>query len=336
MTERRTVVYAPNWVGDTLMALPVINALTASGRRVDVLARRHLAPLLDLVPTIGATVEAKDDAGTLEALRSGKYDEAVLLPNSFRSAWLAHRAGIPARWGYSGGFRRLLLAPSVAREPMTRHQVEDYAELLAAMAVPEPIDWTPRLPLTEARRERGRELLTRAGIDPDGGPVVGLFPGAEFGASKQWPRAHFEEAARQLRRTQRDVQVTLLAGPKEVWLAVRLHEETGKIHPVIGPDLDLADLAAVLAHHATLLTNDSGPMHLAAAVAVPCVALFGPTDHTRTAPAGPGHHVLTVDRWCSPCFRRRCPLSHHKCMTEIGVDEAVAAVRAALASSTDD
>lgn len=330
MTERRTVVYAPKWVGDTVMALPVIDALAASGRRVDVLARPHLMPLLELVPGVATAVEAGDDARTLRSLAAGGYEEAVLLPNSFRSAWLVRRAGIARRWGYSGGFRRLLMAPAVARASTGRHQVEDYADLLNAMSVPPPKDWTPHLEPTAALSERGRELLTRAGIDPEGGPIVGLFPGAEFGVSKQWPRTSFEEAARRLRRRRPDAQITILAGPKEVWLAVRLHEETGKIHPVIGTDLDLADLAAVLTVHRALLTNDSGPMHLAAAVGVRCVALFGPTDPDRTAPSGDGHRVLTLDRWCSPCFRRRCPLIHHKCMTELGVGDAVAAIGNAL------
>lgn len=332
MSAKRTVVYAPNWVGDTVMALPVIEALAASGRRVDVLARPHLLPLLELVPEVEAPVAAGDDAATLAALTAGSYDEAVLLPNSFRSAWLVRRAGIERRWGYRGGFRRALMDSAVARGPSGRHQVEDYAELLAAMAVAPPKDWTPRLELSGAAAARGREVLSRAGVDLEGGPIVGLFAGAEFGVSKQWPRASFEEAARRLRRQRPDVQITILAGPKEVWLAVRLHEETGKIHPVIGTDLDLGDLSAVLGSHRALLTNDSGPMHLAAALGVRCVALFGPTDPDRTAPSGQGHRVLTQDRWCSPCFRRRCPLIHHKCMTGLAVDDAVTATLDALAA----
>ncbi|MCZ6507204.1 MAG: lipopolysaccharide heptosyltransferase II [Acidobacteria bacterium] len=326
MSQRRAVVHAPNWVGDTIMALPVLDALAASGRRVDVVAPRHILPLLELSESVSATFEGDDDHTTLEAMRQGDYDEAVLLPNSFRSAWLARKAGIPRRWGYKGGFRRLLLNPAVPRSPANPHQVEDYAELLAAMQVAPPVDWVPRLPLGDALRQRGLELLARARIDPGAGPVVGLFPGAEFGATKQWPRERFEDVARQLRHRHREVQLTILAGPKETWLAVRLHEETGKIHPVIGPDLDLADLAAVLVHHRALLTNDSGPMHLAAALGVRCAALFGPTDPARTAPRGESHRVLYSSRWCSPCFRRRCPLGHHRCMKDLAVADAVGAL----------
>ncbi len=326
----RTVVYAPNWVGDTVMALPVLDALAASGRTVDVLARPHIIPLLELSPSVRQNLERRDDAAALAALRAGSYDEALVLPNSFRSAWLTRKARIAHRWGYRGGFRRWLLSRAVQRTRPAAHQVEDYAELLTAMEVAHPDEWIPRLPVDDERRARGLDLLTRAGIHPAAGPVVGIFAGAEFGASKRWPRERFEEAMRELRKRHRDVQMTIIAGPKEVWLAVRLHEETGKIHPVIGPDLDLADLAAVLSHHRVLLTNDSGPMHLAAALGVHCAALFGPTDPSRTAPSGDGHQVLYTDRWCSPCFRRRCPLAHHKCMKDLAVADAVAAVEAGL------
>ncbi|MDH3402332.1 MAG: lipopolysaccharide heptosyltransferase II [Acidobacteriota bacterium] len=331
MSATRSLVYAPNWVGDTVMALPVLAALAAAGRAVDVLARPHLVPLVGLAAGAAGALSRGDDRTTLAAMRAGGYDEAVLLPNSFRSAWLARRAGIPRRFGYRGGFRGPLLAPAVPRAGgAVRHQTADYAELLAAMGVPSPEDWTPRLALGATERERGRQLLARAGIDPAAGPVVGVFPGAEFGASKRWPREHFADAMRELRRRHRDLQLSILAGPKEVWLAVRLHEETGKIHPVIGPDLDLGELAAVLAAHRALLTNDSGPMHLAAALGVHCAALFGPTDPARTAPSGAGHEVLYGHRWCSPCFRRRCPLGHHRCMTDLPATAAVAAVEAGL------
>ena len=113
---------------------------------------------------------------------------------------------------------------------------------------------------------------------------------------------------------------------------MRVHEESGKIHPVIGPDLDLAALAAVLAQLDLLVTNDSGPMHLAAALGVRCVALFGPTDPRRTAPAGEGHAIVYRDLWCSPCFRRRCPLLHHGCLDGITVDAVAGEAEGILGS----
>lgn len=344
----RTLVVAPNWVGDCVMAEPVFRALQASGRELRVLARRPLHSLLALFPGLdapAATIEkVKDDDATLASLVAGNFDEAVILPNSFRAAWLLSRAGIARRYGYRADFRGPLLAPAVPRPrdggKVIRPQIEDYRELLTAMGVALPADWIPRLALPEALRARGRERLERAGLGPraSGTPLVGLSPGAEWGNSKRWPMRYWSDLARELRRRIPGVREAVFVGPKEIWLGVRVHEESGKIHPLVGPDLDLAGLAAALAGLDLLVTNDSGPMHLAAALGVPCVALFGPTDRRRTAPAGgtgAGHVVLDRDLWCSPCFRRRCPLLHHGCMRGIGVDQVAAAVEQRLAAGGD-
>ncbi len=312
------------------MALPVLEALAATGRRPAVLARPHLMPLLRLSPAVAETVTRRgDDRTTVAELRIRRFAEAVLLPNSLHSAWLAWRAGIPRRWGYRGDWRAALLRPAVKRPARRgRQQIEDYRELLEAMRVVTPEDWTPRLPLSADDREAGRGLVRRAGLHGNG-PLVGLFPGAEFGPSKRWPWRRFAELARQLRRRLPALRLLIVAGPKEAWLGTRVHEESGRIHPLAGPDLDLADLARLLSALDLLVTNDSGPMHLAAAVGVPCVALFGPTDPRRTAPAGAGHRVLYTDRWCSPCFRRRCPLLRHRCLRDIDPRQALeAAIRA--------
>jgi heptosyltransferase-2 len=321
----RTLVVAPNWVGDAVMSWPVYAALAASGRELVFLSPPHLRPLLRLAPGAAELVARQPhDGETVARLRDAGCAEAVVLPHSFRSAWLARRAGIPYRWGYGGNWRSPLLRPAIPRPRARRHQTQDYRELLEAMQVAPPASWTPRIELPPALRLRGAELLGRARLPATGGSVVGLFPGAEFGPSKRWPWPRFAELLTALRRRLAAPRLLVIAGPREVWLAVRVHEESAHLHPVVGPDLDLADLAAVLSHLDLLVTNDSGPMHLAAAVGVRCVALFGPTDPRRTSPAGDGHRVLYTDRWCSPCLRRRCPLIHHRCLRDIGV-EAVAA-----------
>lgn len=326
----RTAVIAPNWVGDLVMALPALEALAASGRCLEVLARRHLHPLLELSPAVAAALApGSQPEETVELLREGRYDEAVILPGSFRSAWLAWRAGIPHRWGYRGDFRRPLLGPALAPPDRRRPQIEDYRELLEAMDVPAPASWQPRLDLPAGLRAAGRERLERARVPADAVPI-GLFAGAEWGDSKRWPAARFTELVGAVRRAVPRAAPILIAGPKEVLLAVGIHEGSGRIAPVVGPELDLGALAGVLSQLAALVTNDSGPMHLAAAVGVPCVALFGPTDPRRTAPAGEGHRVFWSGRWCAPCFRRRCPLLHHGCMKDHQVGAVAAAVAAVL------
>ena len=330
MSAPRTLVVMPNWVGDCVMAEPVVRALDESGRELVLVARPHLVPLVALFAGVVETVERGDDAATAAQLRAAALDEAFVLPNSFRSAKLARDARIARRYGYRGELRAPLLAPAVRRPRGRRPQVEDFRELLAAAGVAAPASWIPRLELPEPLLARGRERLARARIEVGAGPLVGVFPGAEWGASKRWPWRRFAELTHELRRRVPAARQIVLAGPKEVWLAVRVHEEGGKLHPLIGPELDLAALAAVLAHLDLLITNDSGPMHLAAALGVACVALFGPTDPRRTAPAGEGHAVLYRDLWCSPCFRRRCPLLHHGCLRGIPVAEVAAAAAARL------
>ena len=318
----RTLVVAPNWVGDNVMALPTLQALADSGRQLVLLAPDHLKPLLGLVPHVHeALSRGASDRDTVAAVRAAACSEAVILPNSFRSAWIAYRAGIPNRWGYRGHFRTPILSrPVRAAATRGRHQVEDYRDLLGAMGVPLPDTWIPTLQPGSETLALGRDRLERALGEPLKRPLVGIFPGAEFGPSKRWSWKSFAALGRELRRERPDARQVILAGPKEVWIAVKIHEDTARMLPVVGADLDLARLAGVMAHLDVLVTNDSGPMHLAAALGVPCVALFGPTDPARTAPSGRGHRVLYTDRWCSPCFRRRCPLIHHRCLRDIGVE----------------
>ncbi len=322
------LVIAPNWVGDTVMAIPVFESLASSGRTVSVVARPHLEPLLSLVPAVSMVLTRDgSDSDTIEQIRHRDFDEAMVLPNSFRSALLPYRASIEKRWGYRDRspeslLRSFVLNPPVSRPNLrNRHQVEDYAELLSSMGVELPSDWTPRIEISADGLEDGRGLLQRAHIREGSGPIVGLFAGAEFGPSKKWPWKRFVELSREVRARLPDSQQIILAGPKEIWSAVRIHEETGKIHPVVGPDLDLKRLAYAIAPIDLLITNDSGPMHLAAALGVPCLALFGPTNPIRTRPYGSRHRVLYTNRWCSPCFRKRCPLLHHGCMRDLTVEE---------------
>ncbi len=334
-----SLVVLPNWVGDTILSLPVLDSLAAADRRLSVLAKYNLRPLLEILPSVETVIErAPTNAETIRSLSGPSFDEAVILPNSYRSAWLASRAGIEPRWGYGGGsfegwLRRNLLDPSVAdQRQRDQHQVEDYADLLSAMGVAPPAEWVPRIDLSADYREAGRQLLARAQLDANRSPLIGLFAGAEFGASKRWPWERFAELSHRLRQGLPASQQTILAGPKETWLAVRIHEESGRIHPVVGPDLDLGGLAVVMSELDLLITNDSGPMHLAAALGVPCLAIFGPTDPRRTSPVGEGHQVLYTNRWCSPCFRRRCPLIRHRCMRDITVDQVSAEAMKMLAA----
>ena len=321
MTSSRTLVVLPNWVGDTVMAIPVLESLAATDRHITALGRPHLAPLLSLLSGVDdVLVREKSTRATIRRLKQRNFEEAVILPNSFRSAWLPFRAGIPVRWGYRGDFRSVLLEPAVPRPTGFRHQLGDYDYLLERLGSAAPRQASPTLALTPAAREKARERLQRGGIELEGAAIVGVFPGAEFGPSKRWAPAKFAELSAKL-ADESTVQPVLIAGPGEESLAQTVRDEADRSLPILGPDLDLAELGAVLAELRVLVTNDSGPMHIAAAVGTTCIALFGPTNPNRTAPSGSRHHLLYTNRWCSPCFKKRCPLFHQRCMQDISVGQ---------------
>ncbi len=326
----KTLIVAPNWVGDNVMALPVLEALKATGRSLTVLARPHLEPLLEAVAAVDRiVVRARYDRETIRAVAELGFEEAVILPNSFRSAWLAFRAGIPVRWGYRGDLRSLLLEPALKRPEGLRHQTTDYDSLLERLGAVSPTE-LPRLDLSAAQLALGRDALRKTGIRFEGETrTVGVFPGAEFGPSKRWPPEYFAELLRRLGE-QPHLQTVLIAGPGEETLAAEIQRNSSLATPAIGPELNLAELAAVLAQLDALVSNDSGPMHVAAATGTACLALFGPTNPSRTAPAGDRHRVLYTHRWCSPCFKKRCPLLHQRCMRDLSVTRVVDALAAIL------
>ena len=262
-----------------------------------------------------------------EALRRGAFDAAVLLPNSFGSAWTVRRAGIPERWGFAGRWRRGLLTRAVSppwrgRGPV--HQVDRYLALVQGLGV-EPVGAEPRLEAPATLRARARTLLATAGGD-DGRPWVGMAPGAAYGHAKRWPPARYAGVAAKLMR-EGGARVVLLGSvhDRDAGRAIESTLAAGT-HPgvlnLIGRT-DLPALIGLLAECRTLIAGDSGAMHLAAALGVPVTAIFGPTDERLTAPIGE-HAVLTHPVWCRPCFFRDCPIDH-RCMTRISEDHVLAA-----------
>ena len=339
----RVLVRTPNWLGDVVMALPALAALRAHypGAVVAAAGPAPLAPLLAAAPGVDEVVGlARGGAGArrsdVEALRRGKFDVAVLLPNSFGSAWAARRAGIPERWGFAGQWRRALLTRAVPPPRRRRgpvHQVARYLELVRGLGI-EPAAAEPRLEAPAALRARARTLLAAAGGD-DGRPWVGVAPGAAYGYAKRWPPARYAGVAARLIR-ERGARIVLLgsihdrdAGHAiESTLAARTRRDPGVLN-LIGRT-DLSALIGLLAACRTLIAGDSGAMHLAAALGVPVTAIFGPTDERLTAPLG-AHAVLTHPVWCRPCFFRDCPIDH-RCMTRISEAEVLQATGRRLTS----
>lgn len=325
----RVLVFAPNWLGDAVMALPAIADLRRArpDATIDVAARAAIAPLLPLVPGVDAALLLEGRAASVEAVKAGGYDAVLLLPNSFNSAWIVHRAGVPERWGYRNEFRSMLLTRAVP-PPARVHQAAYYQHLTTALAFP-PGPLEPRLHVPADLRTIGEERLRAAGWDTKT-PLVALAPGAAFGGAKRWPAARFAVTIDALAR---DGIGAVLVGAgadaragAEVLAAVR----TGMRPLNLIGATDLSALAGVLVQCRALITNDSGAMHFAAALGMDVTAIFGPTNERETRPLGRGRLSVVHERvWCRPCMLRECPLTH-RCMTLVAPDTVLQSLRSSL------
>jgi heptosyltransferase II len=326
----RLLIRAPNWLGDAVMALPAMAAVRAAfpQARIAIAAIPSVAPLFE-----EQTAAAPDEivlvtrSSETALLASGGFDAALLLPNSFRAAWTARRAGIPERWGYRGNLRGWLLSRGVARPAGRVHQSVYYVDLVRGLG----IDVPESLPRVLARPEttiRAQAVLARFGVS-GAGPVVGFAPGAAYGHAKRWPPGRVAEVIARLSSRYGAACVLVgAAGDRDAGREIESSLPAGaRVVDLIGRT-DLRLLAGVLARCDAFVSNDSGAMHLAAALGVPVAAIFGPTDDRVTAPPG-GHDVLVHQVFCRPCMLRDCPIDH-RCMKGITVDMVFDAVAARL------
>ena len=319
------LVVAPNWLGDTVMAIPFFRALSAARPRaaLSALAPRGSGAVLRALAGVEVIARRGNLAGDALALRGRRFDEAWLLPNSFRAALLGLLSGAPTRIGYDTDRRGFLLTHASRLPLPTGQQLRDYDRLLLSRGI-EPDRDPPRLVVPEAAQARADAALAAAGLAGDAPSGLALLaPGAAFAWTKRWPPDRWGALAARLAAA--GLRPAIVIGPGEEPLAARAVDASRIALPVLGADLDPLELAALLARARVVAANDSGPMHLAAAVGTPVVAIFGPTDPGRTAPAGAPFRVLDRYVFCSPCFLKECPYGH-ECMREVAVEAVLAAV----------
>jgi lipopolysaccharide heptosyltransferase II len=327
---QRLVILAPNWLGDAVMALPAIADVRRGldAAHIAIAARPAVAPLFQLVPEVDETIVLGRGASLARVgswasigseLRGGHFEAALLLPNSIHAALVAHRAGIPERWGYGGGVRGQWLTRGVPRI-RGGHQADYYRHLVAALGFSNGAR-EPRIRVGEAAHTAAAGLLRDAGWNA-GMPLVALAPGAAYGGAKRWPPERFGALAAALAA---DGVACVLVGSAadsaaatDVADAFRaLAGSAAPLHTLTGRT-DLPQLAGVLQRCRALVTNDSGAMHLAAAAGVPVTAVFGPTNEQATRPIGAAHAVIVHPVWCRPCMLRECPIDH-RCMRGVDV-----------------
>jgi len=308
----RILVVAPNWIGDALMAQPLLARLREKrpGVRIDVLAPPWVAPVARRMAEVDEVIEAGLRRRALQlgdrwrlgrSLRARAYDQAIVLPNTWKSALAPFFADIPVRSGYAGemryGLLNLVYPKKQGREAMALH----YARLSERPGIEPPLPLP--VPSLKLDPEKATDTAARFGIS---GAYTVFCPGAEYGPAKRWP--YFRELSLQMKS-----QVVLLGSSTDRSEAERIPGTNLVGQTTLDEAIDL------IAGAEAVITNDSGLMHVAAATGTPQVSLFGSSSPEHTPPMSAAARVLWLKIECSPCYERTCPLGHFRCMKEISV-----------------
>lgn len=328
---RKILVRAPNWLGDAVLSFPAVEALRRRfpASQILLMTRPYLLELWLVQPAVDRVVAIRDGSKRAEvqtalSLRREGVELYLSFPRSFLSALTGLLAGARIRVGYSSEGRSWLLTHRLRRDAGTLklHRVQYYLRIVEVFGEVSQVG-PPKVSLSAAIRQKGDEILKRIGIGA--GPIVGFNPGALYGEAKCWPEGRFIELGRRL--VEDGYRLLIFGTPREQGRNAEIARGIGEGCIDLTGRTSLLELAALLERCWCLVTNDTGTMHLSAAVGTPVVALFGPTDPVLTSPVGDGHVIIRHQISCSPCFERVCPKGHHRCMRAIEVQEVLEAVR---------
>ncbi|GLI39691.1 lipopolysaccharide heptosyltransferase II [Geobacter hydrogenophilus] len=331
---RTILVRAVNWLGDAVMTTPALRAIRESfpDARITVLANPLVAELLAHHETVDA-VHVYDRKGShaglrgrlrlARELRAERFDLAILLQNAFDAALIARLARIPRIMGYRTDGRGILLTHGAPVTPEIKqlHHVDYYLAMLSRFGI-ETGDKRLSLTVTREEDEDAARLLSEAGIAA-GDFVIGINPGATYGSAKRWYPERFAAVAETL-ASRWGGKMVITGGGGEKNIADEIEGALGGRCLNLAGKTTVRSLMAIIKRCDFFVTNDSGPMHIAAAFGVPLVAIFGSTDHTTTSPFTERAVVVRSQADCAPCLLRECP-SDHRCMTGVSVDDVVKA-----------
>jgi heptosyltransferase-2 len=328
---KNIIIRMPNWLGDLVMATPVIADVRHKwpDATITAMCQSNVAPLLKNNPHLDEIYSFRKPSGWIhrihhreivDELKKGEYDLGILLTNSFSSALWFWRGKVRNRLGYAANLRQSLLNKAV-RFPHaleSQHLIRTYKMLLSPLGIPVS-ETEPQLYLSQEEIKTAHELLRLLGVHPEKQTIVGINPGAAYGSAKCWLPDRFKEVTRRL-----------VANPNTVVIYFGDQAGTPLVNDIcqdmpervinLAGKTNLRELMALIKTCSVFLTNDSGPMHIAAALKTPLVALFGSTSDTKTGPSYGISHVIHKHVECSPCYKRVCPIDF-KCMKRIGVDE---------------
>lgn len=332
-TDDRVLVVGPSWVGDMVMAQSMFAEISndAPGTEIDVLAPAWSAGVVGRMQQVSTLLNSPFRHGRLEAaaryrlgrgLRPARYSRAIVLPNSWKSAVVPAVAGIPVRTGYVGEQRYGLLndVRRLDRDAMPM-MAQRFVSLARAPDAPVPTPSDLPLPCLDVDKGVAAQTALKFGIDPLQSPVVALCPGSEFGSAKRWPAGHYRELAAYY--LGQGWQVVVIGSQGDAAVAARVAEATVSDIVNLAGKTSLDEAVDMLSIARLVVTNDSGLMHVAAAVRTPLVAVYGSTDPGFTPPLGELTRIVRLGLECSPCFKRECPLDHLDCLRGISADRVI-------------
>lgn len=328
------LIIAPNWIGDAVMTQPLLASLKAQypESKIDVLASTWVAPIYRACSEVHEVIEAKFEHKQLQwslrkelasKLALKKYQACFVLPNSLKSALIPWLANIPFRIGYRGELRFGLINvaldnPSkVNRPPMVEHYLALGQLLNGEQTSPTTGNLTPKLNVSSPAHHSVQVKLKAAHIDES--HIYVMCPGAEYGPTKRWPTGHFAELAQSIIKNNPNNQIILLGSKGDHSLAQEIQAKAkcdGHIHNWCG-DTSLDEAIALIGMSKAVISNDSGLMHIAAALKTPQVAIFGSSDPAHTPPLSDKAKIIWLNLPCSPCHKRECPLGHLRCLNDI-------------------
>lgn len=320
----------PNWIGDIVMATPVLEELRKNypHAKITAMCLAHHTPLIKNDPHIdeiysfhrpSGWIHRIDHTEVIDSLRNGSYDLGILLTNTFSSAWCFWRGRVKQRIGFADRFRSFLLTKAVPfpKNRYKQHIVKTYKELLEPLGIL-PSDSKPRLYLTEKEIQMAKEQLSKLNIS-EKNVIIGISPGAAYGTAKCWPPERFKEVARKLLENPL-IYVIFFGDPTNVPMINEICKGLPERVLNFAGKTTIRELMAFIKVCSAFMANDSGPMHIAYALNVPVLALFGSTSEKISGPLSTNSRVINKHVECSPCFKRKCPIDF-SCMTKIEVEE---------------
>ena len=344
MQINKILIFSPNWVGDTIMAIPLVGSLreTFPSARLVMAVKPYVSSLWETNPFIDEIWLLDTDSAykgifsyfkLINKMKNSHFDIAIILPHYFMYALFVFLAGIKYRVGFNVRHRGIFLTKAVnySLQLRKKHMVENYLDIIRSIGI-EPERKELFLGINTEDQFYAEKILEKNRINPED-LVVGIAPGAIYGKAKRWPKEYYAGLCDEL-IDKYDAKIFIFVGLMEKKVAFRIKNLMQNLPIIIEPEANLRQMAYLIQRCNVFISNDSGLMHIAAAVKTRVIAIFGSTSPDWTRPYGDGHIILRKPMACSPCFKKKCPYGTYDCLRSIVVKDVLEAVETQIKDKT--